>query len=131
MQKIILKYNLMKCPDCGHEWDGAKCIHCEKKLQTPQHEIEVEYKEFKISELLEIRKKHRKKSLPKGHREKIKADLRGRNTLNDTSLSGVNKIPAGLSRGRKKRLLITMFAFLLITATITGAFYFLRLFLQH
>jgi hypothetical protein len=50
--------NCMKCPDCSAVLDGKDiCGECGKKIEMPGQEVEIEYKEFKISEFLEIRKK--------------------------------------------------------------------------
>lgn len=50
----------MKCPRCDAEIAGKrKCSKCGLDVAGSQEEIEVEYKDFKTSELLEIRhKKH-------------------------------------------------------------------------
>lgn len=45
----------MKCPHCGKETKGEKaCEHCGKAL-LPSRGMEVQYKDFKVSELLDIR----------------------------------------------------------------------------
>jgi hypothetical protein len=45
----------MKCPHCGEETQGGKsCEKCGKDLAT-RREVEVEYKDFKLSELLDIK----------------------------------------------------------------------------
>ena len=52
-----LKGKCMQCPHCGNELSGATlCSKCGRKVSLPKRDIEVEYKEFKVSELLEIRK---------------------------------------------------------------------------
>lgn len=48
----------MKCPKCDNDVTGeTKCSKCGLDVAGSQEEIEVEYKDFKISELLEIRHK--------------------------------------------------------------------------
>ena len=45
----------MKCPKCGEETEaGQKCGKCGKDTGAFQ-EMEVEYKDFKVSELLDIK----------------------------------------------------------------------------
>ena len=45
----------MECPHCGEEIrKGEECKRCAKKV-VPSKEMEVQYKEFKVSELLDIR----------------------------------------------------------------------------
>lgn len=45
----------MECPHCGEEiTTGNKCKKCGKET-LPSKEMEVQYKEFKVSELLDIR----------------------------------------------------------------------------
>lgn len=59
----------MKCPRCDTDTTGKrKCSKCGLDA-SPQEEIEVEYKDFKTLELLEIR---RKKQAAHGY-EEIKA----------------------------------------------------------
>ena len=61
----------MKCPKCGADITGKrKCSKCGLDFAGPKEEIEVEYKDFKTSELLEIR---RKKQAAHEH-EEIKTD---------------------------------------------------------
>ncbi len=48
----------MKCTACGADMKGLTvCEACGKKAEGPEG-LEVEYKDFKISELLEIRPKY-------------------------------------------------------------------------
>jgi hypothetical protein len=47
----------MDCPYCGSTVkDKDICLGCGKKIDTAE-EVEIEYKEFKVSEFLEIRRK--------------------------------------------------------------------------
>ena len=48
----------MKCPNCGKELNEKNvCIQCGKKAESSAEDIEVRYKEFPKSELLEIHAK--------------------------------------------------------------------------
>lgn len=57
----------MNCPACGADLKGKTvCRECGRKMDKSGNTLEVEYKDFKISELLEIRSKHH---------ESVKADM--------------------------------------------------------
>ena len=64
----------MKCPGCGTDM-GAKqvCSKCGFNNAGNQDEIEVEYKDFKTSELLEIRQK--RQAAPVGQETKTDGKL--------------------------------------------------------
>ena len=48
----------MKCPRCGNELQQAsRCGNCGKDMSCSRNGLEVQYKEFPVSELLEIRQK--------------------------------------------------------------------------
>ncbi len=52
----------MKCPHCSADLNGKDiCGTCGRKIEQAP-EIEVEYKDFKLSEYLEIRRKEHKTS---------------------------------------------------------------------
>ena len=63
----------MKCPECGQELkNAAKCGNCGKDISLLRNGLEVEYKEFPVSELLEIRQRphagtHQKKQVSHEH----------------------------------------------------------------
>ena len=45
----------MECPHCGEEISsGNECKKCSRRF-VPSEEMEIQYKEFKVSELLDIR----------------------------------------------------------------------------
>ncbi len=47
----------MKCGICGYDLtEEGVCNHCVRRVESPSHKfiIEYEYKDFKISEMLEI-----------------------------------------------------------------------------
>lgn len=49
-------YSAMKCHSCGTDLKGQSvCSQCGKRAEDPLQRIEIEYKDFKVSELLEIR----------------------------------------------------------------------------
>ena len=51
----------MKCSHCGAELEkDNRCSNCGKQTNDTKKEIEVEYKEFSLSEFLEIRHKQHK-----------------------------------------------------------------------
>jgi ssDNA-binding Zn-finger/Zn-ribbon topoisomerase 1 len=48
----------MKCPVCGNKLEkAARCDNCGNDMSRSRNGLEVEYKEFPVSELLEIRQK--------------------------------------------------------------------------
>ncbi len=60
MRIIRSRRYIMKCPKCDTDTTGKrKCSKCGLDVAGSQEEIEVEYKDFKTSELLEIRHKKR------------------------------------------------------------------------
>ena len=63
----------MKCPECDKELnENYVCKNCGKKFEKPEQEIEIEYKEFKISEFLEIRRKKNKSHIKNYNKTTIK-----------------------------------------------------------
>lgn len=49
------KGNSMQCITCGSDQnDSVTCSSCSQGIDNPTHEFNIEYKDFKISELLEI-----------------------------------------------------------------------------
>jgi hypothetical protein len=52
----------MICPHCGNESEKKDvCSRCGGKMEVPEQAIEVEYKEFKVAEFMEIRRKRQEK----------------------------------------------------------------------
>ena len=97
----------MKCPYCGADVkEKTLCIRCGKEVKTPFQEIEVEYKEFKVSEFLEIK--------PKNY---TSAKSAAKQTIEDIE-----------KQGRKKPFFVVIAIVVLLMAAIVSAF-FLRRFL--
>jgi hypothetical protein len=96
----------MKCPSCGHESEG-------KETEVSKPQVEVEYKEFKLAEFLEIRRKP-------GSSEAEE---------NETGCAhgepGAKEASPGV-----KRSIVIMVIVLVIIAAIAGVFSLLRFFLK-
>jgi hypothetical protein len=117
----------MDCPYCGSTVkDKDICLECGKKIDTAE-EVEIEYKEFKVSEFLEIRRKQ------DGARSGS-AEAAGKHVINARKFSaargaGFRKKKAGMAgeadrspgvTGNKTFLIVTM---IVIAAAMAGAFY--------
>jgi hypothetical protein len=112
----------MQCPHCGNAISGAMfCSKCGRKVIPPKRDIEVEYKEFKVAELLEIRKPQQA-SPDKGTSEP------GTVKKSDPfSLKPPAKITGKPTPGRgTKRLLIAFSLILILFGLVAGAYYFLH-----
>lgn len=111
----------MQCPHCGNEVTGAMlCSKCGRKVIPPKRDIEVEYKEFKVSEFLEIRKSQQE-SRAEGTSEPGTEQKGG--PLSQQSPANSIEKPTGR---RTKRLLITFLLILIFFGLVAGAYYFLR-----
>lgn len=119
----------MKCPHCGNESKRKDvCSRCGEKMEMPEQTIEVEYKEFKVSEFMEIRK--RRQNSGKGTE---KALTEGAGTEEDDRTAGNAGIPAthvSLRQKGKRRMFFIAVLLLVVLAVISGAYYLLR-FLHH
>lgn len=105
----------MECPLCGEEITaGKECQKCGKR-HLPSKEMEVQYKEFKVSELLDIRMTS---PLPSKTQIKKPGHAQGKA---DGSIRPAhpNKRPSG------KKALLVMTAVIAILAVVAG-FYLLR-----
>ena len=70
----------MKCPRCDTDITGKrKCSKCGFDVAGPQDEIEVEYKDFKTSELLEIR--HKKQTVDEHEKTITVSEHKGEKTV--------------------------------------------------
>lgn len=113
----------MKCPFCGQEASaGEPCKHCGKNINKPADDLEIEYKEFTLSEFLEIRKK---KDQPggKGFRR------RGAPLSDQRGTSPLRKQNTYEKTGKNRKYLIFI-AVLGFAAVIIGGFFLLKLLIQ-
>ncbi len=106
----------MKCPYCGEETQAEKaCDKCGRDLE-PNKGLEIEYKEFKISELLDI--KMTKKG-PDGQAMKRPAGRQEKRNLFRKDRSTLRRRPGRMTGGWAAAAIV-------IIALIAG-FYLLRL----
>jgi len=112
----------MQCPHCGNEVSGAMlCSKCGGKVSPPQRDIEVEYKEFKVSEFLEIRKSQ----------QELRAAGTGEQGTEQKSGPVSLQPPANMTGKRApgrgtKRLLIAFSLIFIIFGLMAGVYYLLR-----
>jgi hypothetical protein len=118
----------MKCPHCGNESRTKDvCSSCGEKVEMPEQTIEVEYKEFKVSEFMEIRRK-RKSSRRKGDEttltEEPGTEEKDYRNAGETGIATV--LASLLPRGKRKRFLIAGLV-IVVLSVIAGTYYFLKL----
>ena len=116
----------MKCPNCGAAIDEKNtCSRCGKRIDSQQH-LEVEYKEFTLSEFLEIRKKHDAMGNDPAHSSEVTEAMSSqqRRTLINKE-AGVTVQQTG-----SKKLFLTVTLILLIAAFITGVFFLVKFLFQ-
>jgi len=121
----------MKCPDCGNELNGKEiCGKCGREIKARQQDIEVEYKEFKISEFLEIRKVQQQ--LPaKDSSETLSSVVFEQESGPSDKYSGrqmQQTMPA--EKGKKNKFLVFTVVTLIILAAIIGAVYITHFFFR-
>jgi methionyl-tRNA synthetase len=106
-----------KCPVCGQESSaGEICNNCSKKMNKPADDLEIEYKEFTLSEFLEIRKKQEQSG--------------ARSSLSDQKGEGFLRKQSTYDKTEKKRKYIILIAVIGFTAVIIGGFFLLKLLIQ-
>jgi len=113
----------MKCPFCGQESSAGEISnHCGKKMNKPAGDVEIEYKEFTLSEFLEIRKKQEQPG-EQGFR-------RARSSLPDQrGTSPLRKQNRHEETGKHRKYVI-LIAIIGFTAVIIGGFFLLKLIMQ-
>jgi hypothetical protein len=113
----------MKCPRCNADISTQKkCSKCGFIVAGNRDELEVEYKDFKTSELLEIR--HKKQTKPPDRETKIFREQPGEDALK-------KELPSTPSREAKKISLPILTVVILILALVAGGLFLVRLlFLQ-
>ena len=109
----------MKCPQCDADMTGqVKCDKCGFHVADNRKELEVEYKDFKTSELLEIRQKRR--ATPSGAETKIFREPPGGKAIK-------REISAKPSLEAKKSSFPVLAVIGLALALIIGGFFLVRL----
>ena len=127
----------MKCPHCGADLKGKDlCSRCGRKIE-PAPELEVEYKDFKVSEYLEIRQKEHKTSsgteagVQEGEQSRkvpLMDEKSAENTRGRTPAEGdrVRTISAPGSPEGKRYSSLAVAIILILLAALAGALYFWR-----
>jgi len=112
----------MQCPHCGNELSGEMpCSKCGEKVSPAKGDIEVEYKEFKVSEFLEIRKS------PQEYRAEGTSEPGTGKKGGPVSLQPTANMTGKRAPGRgTKRLLIAFSLIFIIFGAMAGAYYLLR-----
>ena len=109
----------MKCPRCAADISTQKkCSKCGYNVDDNQDELEVEFKDFKTSELLEIRHKKQTKS----------PDAETKMIMNQPGEDLINReVPANPAPEAKKSSFSIFAVVLLILALIIGGLFLVRL----
>lgn len=117
----------MKCPRCGTDLEGKDlCPGCGKKVKHPPG-IEVEYKDFKLSEYLEIRRKEqggKPEDVPAGVQEGEKPAVKPAKATHGPG-EGTGGIPERPSWAGRRPFFVAAVVLLLL-AVLAGALYLWR-----
>jgi uncharacterized membrane protein YvbJ len=114
----------MKCPNCGNDMDAKDvCDKCGKKAEVEKPEVEIEYKEFKLSEFLEIRKKQK---VSGGQEEFLEAGTK----IFEGKMRQSAEETESTAKEEKRSVSAMVLIILVIIATIACIFYLLRHFLK-
>jgi hypothetical protein len=114
----------MECPRCGADLKGKDiCSRCGRRVE-PAPGIEVEYKDFKISEYLEIRQKEHRTSSETGspaqdsERKGPRDSVPGVPNADEKTTADTGRTPGG-----RRSLAV---AIILLLVAVAGAFYLWR-----
>lgn len=127
----------MKCPDCGKELNEKNvCTQCGKKAELSAEDIEVRYKEFPKSELLEIHAKPLKPGIDSQEVPEKEALQKRERPVDEvkTESSHQKKAEAAEQKTRKesadidKRSLLFFLAGFLTAGGIIGIYFLLKSF---
>ncbi len=111
----------MKCPLCGIDLEGKdKCSKCGRKIEDLLRGIEVEYKDFKVSEFLEIRQKDVRQ-----HQEEMVDAVDKAQTAPEKPREE-DTPPAAYSPGAKSPFPFVFVLIVFLLAISTGVFLFIR-----
>ncbi len=124
----------MRCPHCGNELDGKDvCAKCVEKVSIQEAELEVEYKDFKISEFLEIRKKQQKPGTGEPDMPgRVRKKQKGLHKPSGSGLSAEKPEKSAMrgtrrvTQGKKNSLIMIVIIVLIALAVIFGAYFLMR-----
>jgi hypothetical protein len=124
--------NGIKCPYCGNDLSGKEiCSRCGKSTDAARKDIEVEYKEFKVSEFLEIRRVQQQLTVEEsvdtsfsGSLEQISLSPR---LSDEHSVKEIREKTEDENRKKKNKLVLAAAVVIIIIAAVAGAVYLMRI----